>query len=185
MIYWVYYWLGGSFLWRPVILRIPPIWICEGNVRHGMSGKLDHTWIWYQADIGLHASNIPLMYAADKVDRPVSTAIYFLLPAGSVSRLHRIPCAETWHFYKGEPLTVSIIYFTDIIELPSCYSTPKSIRQLVGMLDLILLVCVCHRSLSFTTMVTLTLLSLAHTLRLASAPSIPCHRTSGLAPSPH
>lgn len=46
------------------------------------------------------------MYAADKVGRAVSTAIYFLLPAGSVSRLHRIPCAETWHFYKGEPLTV-------------------------------------------------------------------------------
>ncbi|KAL6226814.1 hypothetical protein ACLB2K_000774 [Fragaria x ananassa] len=41
-----------------------------------------------------------------KVDRPVSTAIYFLLPTGDVSRLHRIPCAETWHFYLGEPLTV-------------------------------------------------------------------------------
>ncbi|KAK9948119.1 hypothetical protein M0R45_003707 [Rubus argutus] len=42
----------------------------------------------------------------DKVDRPVSTSIYFLLPAGNVSRLHRIPCAETWHFYLGEPLTI-------------------------------------------------------------------------------
>ncbi|KAK6152026.1 hypothetical protein DH2020_014661 [Rehmannia glutinosa] len=42
----------------------------------------------------------------DKVDRPVSTSIYFLLPSGSVSHLHRIPCAETWHFYLGEPLTV-------------------------------------------------------------------------------
>ncbi|KAF8393647.1 hypothetical protein HHK36_021893 [Tetracentron sinense] len=42
----------------------------------------------------------------DKVDRPISTSIYFLLPSGSVSRLHRIPCAETWHFYKGEPITV-------------------------------------------------------------------------------
>ncbi|KAK9274650.1 hypothetical protein L1049_021901 [Liquidambar formosana] len=29
-----------------------------------------------------------------KVDRPVSTSIYFLLPSGSVSHLHRIPCAE-------------------------------------------------------------------------------------------
>lgn len=43
---------------------------------------------------------------ADKVDRPVSTSIYFLLPAGSVSKLHRIPCAETWHFYLGEPITI-------------------------------------------------------------------------------
>lgn len=125
------------------------------------------------------------MNAADKVDRAVSTAIYFLLPSGSVSRLHRIPCAETWHFYKGEPLTVSAIDLINLIELPSCYSMSKSIRQLVGILDLTLLVCVCHRSLSFTTMVTLILLSLAHTLRLASAPSIPCHRTCGLAPSPH
>ncbi|GAV64765.1 Cupin_5 domain-containing protein, partial [Cephalotus follicularis] len=41
-----------------------------------------------------------------KVDRAVSTSIYFLLPSGSVSSLHRIPCAETWHFYLGEPLMV-------------------------------------------------------------------------------
>uniref|UniRef100_A0A803MF60 DUF985 domain-containing protein n=1 Tax=Chenopodium quinoa TaxID=63459 RepID=A0A803MF60_CHEQI len=45
-------------------------------------------------------------HVEDKVDRPVSTAIYFLLPSGSVSKLHRIPCAETWHFYLGEPLTI-------------------------------------------------------------------------------
>ncbi|XP_052200376.1 uncharacterized protein LOC127806865 isoform X2 [Diospyros lotus] len=42
----------------------------------------------------------------DKVGRPISTSIYFLLPSGSVSHLHRIPCAETWHFYMGEPITV-------------------------------------------------------------------------------
>ncbi|KAK3034514.1 hypothetical protein RJ639_032503 [Escallonia herrerae] len=41
-----------------------------------------------------------------KVDRPISTCIYFLLSSGSVSHLHRIPCSETWHFYIGEPLTV-------------------------------------------------------------------------------
>ncbi|XP_044470962.1 uncharacterized protein LOC123199966 isoform X2 [Mangifera indica] len=51
----------------------------------------------------LSKSQLPPRY---KVDRPVSTNIYFLLPSGSVSRLHRIPCAETWHFYAGEPLTV-------------------------------------------------------------------------------
>ncbi|KAH9804708.1 actin 1 [Citrus sinensis] len=43
---------------------------------------------------------------SDKVDRAVSTAIYFLLPSGSVSHLHRLPCAETWHFYTGEPITI-------------------------------------------------------------------------------
>ncbi|XP_042508183.1 uncharacterized protein LOC122084165 [Macadamia integrifolia] len=46
---------------------------------------------------------------ADKVGRPISTAIYFLLPAGSVACLHRIPCAETFHFYMGEPLTVLVL----------------------------------------------------------------------------
>ncbi|XP_050387929.1 uncharacterized protein LOC126804567, partial [Argentina anserina] len=48
-----------------------------------------------------------------KVERPVSTSIYFLLPAGNVSRLHRIPCAETWHFYLGEPLTVCSRFVTE------------------------------------------------------------------------
>uniref|UniRef100_A0A0D6R563 DUF985 domain-containing protein n=1 Tax=Araucaria cunninghamii TaxID=56994 RepID=A0A0D6R563_ARACU len=53
--------------------------------------------------INLPKSSLPPEY---KVDRPISTSIYFLLPSGSVSLLHRIPCAETWHFYMGEPLTV-------------------------------------------------------------------------------
>ncbi|KAG2717909.1 hypothetical protein I3843_03G193400 [Carya illinoinensis] len=53
--------------------------------------------------IVLTQSQLPPEY---KVDRGVSTCIYFLLPSGSVSHLHRIPCAETWHFYLGEPLTV-------------------------------------------------------------------------------
>lgn len=51
----------------------------------------------------LSKSNLPSPY---KVDRAVSTAIYFLLPSGSVARLHRIPCAETFHYYLGEPITV-------------------------------------------------------------------------------
>ncbi|GAB2291554.1 hypothetical protein Dimus_025808 [Dionaea muscipula] len=51
----------------------------------------------------LSKSLLPPQY---KVDRAVSSSIYFLLPSGSVSRLHRIPCAETWHFYLGEPITV-------------------------------------------------------------------------------
>lgn len=51
-----------------------------------------------------------MLRTTDKVDRPISTAIYFLLPSGSVSHLHRIPSAETWHFYLGEPLTVCLLY---------------------------------------------------------------------------
>ena len=39
-----------------------------------------------------------------------STAIYFLLPSGEKSRLHRIKADEIWHFYLGGPLTVSQIF---------------------------------------------------------------------------
>ncbi|KAK9101571.1 hypothetical protein Scep_025001 [Stephania cephalantha] len=53
--------------------------------------------------VNLLKSQLPPQY---KVDRPISTSIFFLLPSGCISHLHRIPCAETWHFYKGEPLTV-------------------------------------------------------------------------------
>jgi len=39
-------------------------------------------------------------------ERSASTAIYFLITPGSVSRLHRIRADEVWHFYLGGPMTV-------------------------------------------------------------------------------
>ena len=36
--------------------------------------------------------------------RSALTTIYFLLPAGSVSRWHRVKSAEVWHHYEGAPL---------------------------------------------------------------------------------
>ncbi len=45
-----------------------------------------------------------------KVDaggRARSTAIYFLLPQGVVSRWHRVDAAEAWHWYRGAPLRLS------------------------------------------------------------------------------
>ena len=39
--------------------------------------------------------------------RAASTAIYFLLPEGVVSRWHRVDAAEAWHWYAGAPLTLS------------------------------------------------------------------------------
>lgn len=36
--------------------------------------------------------------------RAASTAIYFLLKAGEVSRWHTVDAAETWHYYAGAPL---------------------------------------------------------------------------------
>lgn len=38
--------------------------------------------------------------------RNYSTAIYFLLPQGSKSCLHRIKSDELWHFYLGGPMTL-------------------------------------------------------------------------------
>ena len=46
--------------------------------------------------------------AAGADGRAHSTAIYFLLRAGEVSRRHRVDAAEIWHFYKGAPLELSI-----------------------------------------------------------------------------
>jgi predicted cupin superfamily sugar epimerase len=40
--------------------------------------------------------------------RAHSTAIYFLLRGGEVSRWHRIDVPEVWHFYRGAPLELTI-----------------------------------------------------------------------------
>jgi Cupin superfamily (DUF985) len=40
--------------------------------------------------------------------RAHSTAIYFLIKAGEVSRWHRIDAPEVWHFYRGAPLELRI-----------------------------------------------------------------------------
>jgi len=40
--------------------------------------------------------------------RSHSTAIYFLLRRGEVSRWHRVDAAEVWHFYRGAPLELRI-----------------------------------------------------------------------------
>ena len=44
----------------------------------------------------------------DADGRSASTAIYFLLKAGEVSRWHRIDAAEVWHWHAGAPLELSI-----------------------------------------------------------------------------
>ena len=40
--------------------------------------------------------------------RAASTAIYFLLREGEVSRWHRVDAAEAWHWYAGAPLVLAI-----------------------------------------------------------------------------
>lgn len=41
--------------------------------------------------------------------RALSTAIYFLLAAGERSHWHRIDAVETWHYYAGDLLLLSIV----------------------------------------------------------------------------
>jgi len=45
-------------------------------------------------------------------NRPVSTAIYFLLEQGNFSAFHRIKSDECWHFYHGDPLEIFVIQNT-------------------------------------------------------------------------
>ena len=40
--------------------------------------------------------------------RAASTAIYYLLARGERSHWHRIDTAETWHWYAGSPLLLSV-----------------------------------------------------------------------------
>ncbi len=50
-------------------------------------------------------------------ERPLSTAIYFLLEAGNFSAFHRIRSDECWHFYAGDPLEVFILHPQGKLEL--------------------------------------------------------------------
>jgi uncharacterized protein len=49
-------------------------------------------------------------YRDDRGDtaRAHSTAIYFLLAKGEVSRWHRVDAAEVWHWHAGAPLALTI-----------------------------------------------------------------------------
>jgi predicted cupin superfamily sugar epimerase len=42
-------------------------------------------------------------------DRAASTAIYFLLPAGTFSAFHRVRSDEAWHHYDGDPIELHTI----------------------------------------------------------------------------
>lgn len=55
----------------------------------------------YRAPLVLPRRALPRAYGGA---RAAATSILFLLPKGSVSRLHRIVSDEVWHFHLGEPL---------------------------------------------------------------------------------
>lgn len=55
----------------------------------------------YRAEERFAAAGLPGRFGAA---RSFSTAIYYLLPGGSKSHIHRIKSDELWHFYMGGPL---------------------------------------------------------------------------------
>lgn len=46
----------------------------------------------------------------DDKGRSYCTGIYYLLPNGAKSRLHRIKSDEMWHHYGGDALTIGMIF---------------------------------------------------------------------------
>eukprot|EP00127_Corallochytrium_limacisporum_P006502 Clim_evm33s229 gene=Clim_evmTU33s229 len=57
----------------------------------------------YRAGEIISKSALPDRYNGDRTH---CTAIYFFLPKGAVSHLHKIDSDELWHFYSGSPLTI-------------------------------------------------------------------------------
>ena len=52
----------------------------------------------------------------DASGRAASTLIYFLLPEGITSRWHKVDAVETWHYYAGAPLELSISTDSETLE---------------------------------------------------------------------
>jgi predicted cupin superfamily sugar epimerase len=51
----------------------------------------------------------PLDVDTQEGHRAASTAIYFLLPGGTLSALHRVRSDEVWHHYGGDPVALHIL----------------------------------------------------------------------------
>jgi predicted cupin superfamily sugar epimerase len=64
-----------------------------GLVRHPEGGWFRETF----RDAGARAGT-----------RAASTAIYYLLQAGEISRWHRVDAAEVWHWYAGAALSLML-----------------------------------------------------------------------------
>jgi uncharacterized protein len=80
-------------------------WITSLGLKpHPEGGHFRET---YRATERVAGTHLPARYGGTRV---FSTAIYFLLCAGEVSRLHRVKSDEIWHFYAGGPLTIFLIH---------------------------------------------------------------------------
>ncbi len=66
-------------------------------------------------------------------ERNISTAIYYLLEAGSFSAFHRIKSDEMWHFYDGTGLSVYLIDESGNLEVLRLGRNLASGEQLQGV----------------------------------------------------
>lgn len=63
----------------------------------------------YYAETYRSGDSLVLLPGRYPAPRTASTAIYFLLPAGTFSAFHRIQSDEGWHFYQGQPLRIHML----------------------------------------------------------------------------
>ena len=77
-------------------------WIARlGLVPHPEGGWFRET---YRAADVIGRDALPARFAGP---RNVSTAVYFLITRDAFSALHRIRSDELWHFYAGDPVTLT------------------------------------------------------------------------------
>jgi predicted cupin superfamily sugar epimerase len=72
-------------------------------VRHPEGGFYRET---YRSSDEIDGACLPERYHRN---RAMATAIYFLLPSGERSKLHRLASDEIWHFHAGLPLLLTVI----------------------------------------------------------------------------
>lgn len=64
----------------------------------------------YYKEIYRSSSTIPANVLPEHGgNRNYCTDIYYLLPKGSISKIHKIKSDEMWHFYLGDPMTLVLL----------------------------------------------------------------------------
>ena len=61
----------------------------------------------YRSSDKISPENLPQRY---KKEKSFCTAIYYLLTSGTLSKLHRLPTDEIYHFYLGDPIQMLLLY---------------------------------------------------------------------------
>ncbi|HTX02566.1 MAG TPA: cupin domain-containing protein [Candidatus Acidoferrales bacterium] len=75
-----------------------------GLIPHPEGGWYAET---YRSALTVHANGAP---------RSALTNVYFLLDGTTFSAYHRLDADETWHFYLGNELTISVIGVDGVLE---------------------------------------------------------------------